>query len=124
MAVVGSGDQQFSADPVGFHRNRAIAKRIRKLFAAAGLPGKSPHKFRHGHAVYALQHAKTMADYKAISMNLMHADIHVTDGIYAPLTSDEVKQLSNSMERDHNRQLSAGLARRCASCMSTSAMRA
>lgn len=86
------GDQQFSADPVGFHRNVAIAKRIRKLFAAAGLPGKSPHKFRHGHAVYALQHAKTMADYKAISMNLMHEDIRVTDGIYAPLVSDEVKQ--------------------------------
>jgi hypothetical protein len=33
-----------------------------------------------------------MADYEAISMNLMHADIRVTDGIYALLTSDEVKQ--------------------------------
>jgi hypothetical protein len=33
-----------------------------------------------------------MADYKAVSMNLMHEDIRVTDGIYAPLISNEVKQ--------------------------------
>ena len=37
-------------------------------------------------------HAHAMADYKAVSMNLMHADIRVTDGIYAPLLGDEVKQ--------------------------------
>jgi hypothetical protein len=57
-----------------------------------GLPYHSPHKFRHGHAVFALQHAKTMPDYKAVSMNLMHCDIRVTDGIYAPLAQDEVKE--------------------------------
>ena len=33
-----------------------------------------------------------MADYKAVSMNLMHSDIRVTDGIYAPLARDEVKE--------------------------------
>jgi integrase len=85
-------EQRLSTEPVGSNRNVAIARRMRKLFSIANLPYKSPHKFRHGHAVYALQHARTMADYKAISMNLMHADIRVTDGIYAPLTSDEVKQ--------------------------------
>ena len=53
---------------------------------------KSPHKFRHGHAVYALQHAQTMADYKAVSMNLMHNDIRVTDGIHAPLAGNEVQR--------------------------------
>jgi hypothetical protein len=62
------------------------------LFTKAGLPYRSPHKFRHGHAVFALQHAKTMADYKAVSMNLMHNDIRMTDGIYAPLARDEVKE--------------------------------
>jgi hypothetical protein len=69
-----------------------LAKRLRGLFAAAGLPYKSPHKFRHGHAVFALQHARTMADYKAVSMNLMHADISITDGIYAPLAGGEVQR--------------------------------
>jgi hypothetical protein len=33
-----------------------------------------------------------MADYKAVSMNLMHGDIRVTDGIYAPLASNDVQQ--------------------------------
>jgi hypothetical protein len=65
---------------------------MRKLFAAADMPYKSPHKFRHGHAVFSLQNAQTMADYKAVSMNLMHADISVTDGIYAPLAGEEVKE--------------------------------
>jgi len=79
------GDQRLSAGPPGSNRNVALAKRLRLLFAAAGIPYQSPHKFRHGHAVFALQHARTMADYKAVSMNLMHADISITDGIYAPL---------------------------------------
>lgn len=58
----------------------------------AGVSHKSPHKYRHGHAVYALLRAKTMADYKAISQNLMHGNIKVTDSIYAWLNGDEIKQ--------------------------------
>ena len=85
------GEQTLSAEPPGTNRSVAVAKRMRNLFDLAGLPAKSPHKFRHGHAVYALQHARTMADYKAVSMNLMHADIRVTDGIYAPLVGSEVQ---------------------------------
>jgi integrase len=86
------GAQSLSAEAPGQNRNIAIAKRLSLLFEEAGVPYQSPHKFRHGHAVYALQHAKTMADYKAVSMNLMHADIRVTDGIYAPLAGHEVQQ--------------------------------
>jgi hypothetical protein len=63
---------------------------MRLLFAKANLPYKSPHKFRHGHAVYALQRARNMADYKAISQNLMHDDIRITDETYTPLLGDEV----------------------------------
>ena len=85
------GVQTVSSDAPGRNRNLALSKRLRKFFESTGLPYQSPHKFRHGHAVYALQHAKTMADYKAISMNLMHEDIRVTDGIYAPLASNEVQ---------------------------------
>jgi len=86
------GEQTLSPDTPGENRNLAVSKRMRKLFDYAGLPYKSPHKFRHGHAVYALQHAKTMADYKAVSMNLMHEDIRVTDGIYAPLAGNDIQQ--------------------------------
>lgn len=86
------GEQALSAQPGGAHRAIGIAKRLRLLYAAAGLPYQSPHKFRHGHAVWALQHAQTMADYKAVSMNLMHADIRITNSIYAPLQGSEVQQ--------------------------------
>jgi len=86
------GEQVLSADSPGANRGQAVAKRMRHLFDMADLPAHSPHKFRHGHAVYALQHARTMADYKAVSMNLMHEDIRVTDSIYAPLASNEVQE--------------------------------
>jgi len=90
--VIGQwGEQVLSSAAPGMNRGQAVSKRMRHLFRVVGLPPKSPHKFRHGHAVYALQHAKTMADYKAVSMNLMHEDIRVTDGIYAPLAGHEVQ---------------------------------
>jgi hypothetical protein len=56
------------------------------------------HKYRHGHAMYALQGTKNMAVYKAASQNLMHADISVTDGIYARLLGSEVQQRIASLD--------------------------
>ena len=38
-----------------------------------------------------------MADYKAVSMNLMHRDIKITDEIYAPILSDEVQLRINRL---------------------------
>ena len=32
-----------------------------------------------------------MADYKAVSMTLMHEDLQVTDSIYVPLPGSEVR---------------------------------
>ena len=91
------GDQKLLVSSPGEYRNQLLTKRLRKLFEAAGLPYKSAHKFRHGHAVYGLQHAQTMADYKAVSLNLMHEDIKVTDEIYAPILSDEVQLRINRL---------------------------
>jgi len=93
-AIIGNhwGEQKLTEFIPGENRNQMLTKRLRKLFTAAGLPYKSAHKFRHGHAVYGLQHARTMADYKAVSMNLMHHDIEITDSLYATILSDEVKE--------------------------------
>ena len=85
------GGQPLAESSAGKNRHQALDKRLRKLFDLAGLPYKSAHKFRHGHAVYGLQHAQTMVDYKAVSMNLMHEDIKITDEIYAPILSNEVQ---------------------------------
>ena len=85
------GSQSLLVAEPGKNRHQALDKRLRRLFTLAGLPYKSAHKFRHGHAVYGLLKAQTMADYKAVSMNLMHNDIKITDSIYAPILSEEVK---------------------------------
>jgi integrase len=86
------GSQSLTDSEPGKNRHQALDKRLRRLFELAGLRYKSAHKFRHGHAVYGLLKAQTMADYKAVSMNLMHNDIKITDSIYAPILSEEVKE--------------------------------
>lgn len=85
------GEQTLSAITPGKNRNVAANKRLKALFVRAGLKPKSAHKFRHGHAVYGRQHASTIDDYKAVSQNLMHSDISITDGIYAPQPESEMK---------------------------------
>jgi len=85
------GEQRFSKEPAGKNRHQALEKRLRLLYSLAGLPFKSAHKFRHGHAVFGLMHSQTMADYKAISVNLMHDSLTVTDEIYARIMENDVK---------------------------------
>lgn len=85
------GEQRLSMKQPGKNRVQALGKRLRKLYSLAGLEYKSPHKFRHGNAVYGLLNSKNMADYKAVSTNLMHSDLKTTDEIYAPLDNSEVK---------------------------------
>ena len=55
-----------------------------------GLSYHSAHKFRHGHAVYGIQHAKDVGDLKAVSMNLMHSNLSITDGVYGVLSTADV----------------------------------
>ena len=85
------GEQRLSLDEPGETRSHALEKRLKLLFSLVGIPFKSPHKFRHGHAVFGLLHAQTMADYKAVSMNLMHDSIEITDSTYAPMLSSDVQ---------------------------------
>jgi hypothetical protein len=56
------------------------------------MPYYSPHKFRYGHAVYALKQSKDIADLKAVSMNLMHSNLSITDGVYGVLSTADVGQ--------------------------------
>jgi integrase len=96
------GEQSPAADlQPGKNRPQALDKRLKVLFLAAGLEFKPAHKFRHGHAVYGLQNARTMADYKALSMNLMHQDIKITDQIYAPILSEEVSRRIAGLGTQH-----------------------
>ena len=72
------------------NRKHGFADDLRELCEMAGVVYKSAHKFRHGHAVYALKHCKTMEEFKSVSQNLMHSNMGITDGIYGELTQDDV----------------------------------
>ena len=91
---------------VGEHRSSKANKDLRDWLSRVGLPYHSPHKFRHGNAVYGVQHSKDVADLKAVSQNLMHSSLTVTDGIYGILsTADVGKRISGLGEK-----LAAGAA--------------
>lgn len=83
------GDQRLSDLKPGEQRPIALNKRLKILDAAAGLLHKSPHKYRHGYAIYGLQNCQTMAQYHALSRNLMHANIAITDERYVHLEEME-----------------------------------
>jgi integrase len=88
---------------VGKERHTRARKDFKDWTARLGIPYFSPHKFRHGHAVYALENALTVADLKAISLNLMHSDLKITDGIYAILSNENVKLRITSLgQKVHN----------------------
>jgi hypothetical protein len=56
-----------------------------------GLPYHSPHKFRHGHIHFGVNHAESVADFKAVSLNAMHCSMEITDQFYSVLNDSEVK---------------------------------
>ncbi len=85
----------------GENRRDKVAKGLKRLCKTAGVRYRSPHKLRHGHAVYALKQAQDVATYKAVSMNLMHADLSVTDGIYAVLNQEDVRERIARLTQPH-----------------------
>lgn len=89
---------------IGKHRSDRARKDLKEWLNKAKLPYHSPHKFRHGHAVYSLKRAKTITDLKAVSQNLNHARIKTTNQIYSILSDNDVKErvtgFSNSNPKD------------------------
>lgn len=88
-------------------RGNQVAKDLELICNRAGIPYLSPHKLRHGHVVYALKQARTMAEMKAISQNVMHASVTITDQIYGRLVDDDVRQTITGL--GNRNQLPAGL---------------
>jgi integrase len=74
-------------------RAEAFKQGLKQLCTLAGIPYKSPHKLRHGHGVYGVKNAKDIGQLKAISQNLMHANIGITDGIYGRLAEDDLSEI-------------------------------
>ena len=66
---------------------------LKILCKRAGVTYLSPHKLRHGHGVYGVKNARDISELKAISQNLMHANIGITDGIYGKLADDDLSEI-------------------------------
>ena len=81
-----------------------FGRRIQRLFTKVGLEPLTPHKFRHGHALYGLNRSRDMGDYKAVSMNLMHSDIGITDSVYAVLSDQAMQDRIARLGRDSAEQ--------------------
>ena len=81
---------------VGENRGSRAYKDLKEWLDRVGLTFHSPHKFRHGYAVFGIKHFTTLAQLKALSQNLMHSNISITDGVYGMLSNvDKKKLLSN-----------------------------
>jgi site-specific recombinase XerD len=79
------------------HLQKSFRDGLHVICENAGVTYKSPHKFRHGHTVFAMKRVKNMAELKAVSQNLMHKNVSTTDGIYGNLVQDDVHQLIRSL---------------------------
>jgi len=89
---------------IGENRHYGARKDLKEWLDKVGLSYHSPHKFRHGFAVYSLKHAKDISQLKAISQNMMHENISITDGIYGGLSSkdieNEISKISNKINSE------------------------
>jgi integrase len=84
---------------IGINRSNRAYKDLKEWLQKVGLPFHSPHKFRHGHAVFAIKQAKTVPELKAISQNLMHSNLSITDGIYGILSKEDRKNYITNLGR-------------------------
>ena len=99
------GEQSLADILPGNNRITALNHRLNILDQAAGLPHRSPHKYRHGYAIYGLQHCQTMAHYHALSRNLMHANIAITDEHYVHIEEMERGKLLDQVSQNHSQSL-------------------
>jgi integrase len=82
------------------NRHHGARKDLKEWMEKVNLPYHSPHKFRHGFAVFSLKHADNMGQLKAISQNLMHANISITDGIYGGLSDSDINEQITSLTKE------------------------
>jgi len=92
-----TGELDQDKSSAGSNRHCGARKDLTEWLNKVNLPYHSPHKFRHGFAVYSLKHAKDISQLKAISQNMMHANISITDGIYGGLSVSDVKDQITSL---------------------------
>jgi len=96
-----TGQIDLSVKSIGEHRAILARKNIKAFLDEANLPYHSPHKFRHGHIQYGLANSKSIADYKAVSMNVLHSSMEITDQFYSNLNDGEVQNRIGSLGKNN-----------------------
>lgn len=69
------------------------------LLNRVGLSYHSPHEFRHGHIQSGMAHSKTVADFKAVSSNVLHSSMDITNEVYSQLGDDEICNRINGLNQ-------------------------
>ncbi len=82
---------------IGEHRETIARKNLKHWLQRVGLQYHSPHKFRHGHIQYGIANAKTIADFKAVSLNVLHSSMDITDEVYSRLGDQEIRNRINTL---------------------------
>lgn len=104
LPSTGELDLTATVETIGENRSRIVTRNLKPWLDRVGLPYHSPHKFRHGHALYVKKRAKSFPDLEALKENLMHSDVQVTDSMYGLFGKDDVKErlhgLSDPAEND------------------------
>ncbi|MBN1373032.1 MAG: site-specific integrase [Anaerolineaceae bacterium] len=83
---------------------RDFGRDLREICKKAGVTYHSPHKLRHGHVVYSMKRARTLEDFKAISQNVMHSSLGITDSIYGVLTAEDVSTAIGRLSKEKTGQ--------------------
>lgn len=79
-----------SRKEVGKHREAIARKNLKAYLLKIGVPYYAPHKFRYANIQYGLGKSRSRADFKAVSMNVMHSNMDTTDEVYSRLSDSEV----------------------------------
>jgi len=87
-----TGKVDANVTSIGEHRSTIARRNIKTWLDSVGLRYHSPHKFRHGHIHYGTANARTIEDFKAVSMNAMHSSMKITDEFYSNLNDGEVEK--------------------------------
>ncbi len=106
-----NGKLKSGVTPIATSRDDRVRKDLRAWLESNGMIYRSPHKFRHGHAVYGVKHAGTVTELKALSQNLMHSNLQTTDGIYGILSETDVGDVINNFGQAKPKEDSSEIAK-------------
>ncbi len=70
---------------------------MREYLKKIGQTYRRPHIWRHSHAIWGLMNSKSPAERKAISQNLMHGSLAITDSVYSQLKAQDRQKLINQI---------------------------